>query len=188
MPQLIVLNGPPGIGKSTLADRYVEDHPLTLSLEQDVVRGLIGGWRTRETESGLLARSLCLEMARTHLQGGYDVIVPQFVALPEYLAQLVGVADQAAAAHVEILLLDDADHAERRFHSRLRDPERAEHQRVVAQFIEAAGGYRSQYERLIGGMAGRASTVIDSVEHDIDGTYQRLLAAITAGKGDRDSR
>ena len=52
MPRLIVLNGPPGIGKSTIARRYVEDHPMTLALEQDVVRGLLGGWRPRETEAG----------------------------------------------------------------------------------------------------------------------------------------
>ena len=34
MPRLIVLNGSPGIGKSTLARRYVEEHPLTLCLER----------------------------------------------------------------------------------------------------------------------------------------------------------
>jgi predicted kinase len=84
VPRLIVLNGPPGIGKSTVARRYVEDHPMTLALEQDVVRGLLGGWRPRETESGSLARELCLAMARTHLGAGYDVVVPQFVADPEY--------------------------------------------------------------------------------------------------------
>ena len=67
MPRLIVLNGPPGIGKSTLARRYVDDHPLTLCLEQDVVQGLLGGWLTREGDSNLLARQLCLGMARTHL-------------------------------------------------------------------------------------------------------------------------
>ncbi len=58
---------------------------MTLALEQDVVRGLLGGWRTREKESGEAARSLCLEMARTHLRAGHDVIVPQFIALPSYL-------------------------------------------------------------------------------------------------------
>ena len=35
MARLIVLNRPPGIGKSTLAQRYADDHPLSLCLEQD---------------------------------------------------------------------------------------------------------------------------------------------------------
>jgi len=91
VPTLIVLNGPPGIGKTTLARRYVEDHPMSLALEQDVVRGLLGGWRTREKESGQAARSLCLEMARTHLRAGHNVIVPQFIALPSYLDELAQV-------------------------------------------------------------------------------------------------
>lgn len=179
MPELIMLNGPPGIGKSTLAARYVEDHPLTLSLEQDVVRGLLGGWRTRETESGTLARKLCLEMARTHLLAGHDVIVPQFAALASYLDALAQVARSVGAEYIEILLLDGAEDAERRFHDRVRDPRWADHQRLAAKFIEAAGGFAYQYERLLKGVAGRPAAVISSSEGDIDGTYQLLLAELS---------
>lgn len=46
---------------------------MALSLEQDVVRGLLGGWRTREAEPGALAREFCLAMARIHLVAGHDV-------------------------------------------------------------------------------------------------------------------
>jgi predicted kinase len=179
VPRLILLNGPPGIGKSTLAHRYIEDHPLTLSLEQDVVRGLIGGWRTRENDSGILARKLCVEMARAHLLGGHDVIVPQFVALTSYLDQLAQLARDVAAGYVEVVLLDDADHAERRFHGRLGDPLWIEHQRAAAEFIEAAGGYAYQYQRLLDALAGRTATVISSIEGDVDGTYQLLLAELS---------
>lgn len=180
MARLIVLNGPPGIGKSTLARRFVDDHPLTLALEQDVVRGLLGGWRARETESGLLARQLCIAMARMHLLGERDVIVPQFIALPAYLDQLAAVADEVQAAHVELLLHDTAAEAERRFHARLQNPLWAEHQRVAAQFIAEAGGYQAQYERLVRGIAGRPTQVIHSVDGDVDGTYVRLVAALSS--------
>ncbi|MEJ7706101.1 MAG: hypothetical protein WKF82_13395 [Nocardioidaceae bacterium] len=43
MPRLIHLNGPPGIGKSTLAQWYVDNHPGVLNLDIDQVRCLIGG-------------------------------------------------------------------------------------------------------------------------------------------------
>ena len=79
MARLIILNGPPGIGKSTVARRYVEDHPMTLSLEQDLVRGLLGGWRTRETESGALARDLCVAWSllryRTNAARAFDAML-----------------------------------------------------------------------------------------------------------------
>lgn len=45
MPQLILLNGPPAVGKSTLAARYADDHPGTLNLDIDLLHPLIGGQR-----------------------------------------------------------------------------------------------------------------------------------------------
>jgi predicted kinase len=176
VPRLIVLNGPPGIGKSTVALRYVEDHPFTLSLEQDVVRGLLGGWRTREGESGALARELCLGMARIHLFAGHEVVVPQFIANPEYLDRLSDLARDVHAQYVEFALLDDLGSAESRFHARINDPLRAEHQRVAAAFIEQAGGYAHQYARLTRCLADREPIEIHSIEGDPDGTYRTVLA------------
>jgi predicted kinase len=176
VPRLIILNGPPGIGKSTVALRYIEGHPMTLSLEQDVVRGLLGGWRTRETESGALARDLCVAMARIHLLAGHDVVVPQFVANPDYLDRLSELARDTGAQHIEFVLLDDLGSAERRFHARSNDLRLAEHQRVAAAFIEEAGGYAHEYARLARCLADRDLVEIRSVEGDPDATYRAVLA------------
>jgi len=169
------MNGPPGIGKSTLARRYVDEHPLALCLEQDVIRGLLGGWVTRETESGQHARELCLVMAREHLATGKDVVVPQFVAMPEYLDRLADVAARAGASYVECVLLDEPGAAERRFHDRIHDPLWAAHQRVASKSVEEAGGFRNQYDRLTRALKGREVTVVDSIEGDVDATYAELL-------------
>jgi predicted kinase len=176
MPRLIVLNGPPGIGKSTVALRYIEGHPLALSLEQDAVRGLLGGWRTREGESGALTRELCLGMARIHLVAGHDVVVPQFIANPEYLDRLSELAGQVHARYVEFALLVDLGTAERRFHARINDPLRAAHQRVAAELIQEAGGYAHQYARLARCLADREPIEIRSVEGNPDETYRAVLA------------
>lgn len=176
MPRLIILNGPPGIGKSTVALRYAGDHPMTLSLEQDVVRRLLGGWRSRVAQSGALARDLCVAMARVHLRAGHDVVVPQFVANPDYLDRLAELAAQVGAQHIEFVLLDDLGSAERRFHARINDPRLAEHQRVAAAFIEEAGGYAHEYSRLARCIADRDVVEVRSVEGDPGATYSAVLA------------
>jgi hypothetical protein len=149
---------------------------MALSLEQDVVRGLLGGWRTRETESGALARELCLVMARAHLLAGHDVVVPQFVANPEYLDRLAALGREVGAQHIEFVLLDDVGSAARRFHARINDPVRAEHQRMAAHFVERVGGYAHQYERLTRCLEGRRVVEIHSSEGDSEATYQAVLA------------
>lgn len=165
MARLLVLNGPPGIGKSTLARRYVDEHPFSLCLDLDQVRGQVGGWRTDESRSGELARDLSVAMVRTHLENGYDVVVPQFVARPAYLDRLT------ALGSVEVLLTAPLEEAQRRF-----DTRDTEHGRVAREMVEAAGGYPRQYDALMAMYEDRPVVRIAST--DPDGTYTALLAAL----------
>lgn len=104
---LVLLNGPPASGKSTLAALFVAEHPLALSLDIDVVRGQLGCWLEQPEAAGLAARSLALSMARTHLEAGHDVIVPQFLAKPDFIDQLEALAKSVAATFVEVALILD---------------------------------------------------------------------------------
>jgi predicted kinase len=104
--RLVLLNGPPAVGKSTLARRYADDHPLTLVLEIDTVRALLGAWLEEWQRSGTAARVIALAMARAHLEAGHDVIVPQLLARRPFVELLQATAEAAGAIFHELALLD----------------------------------------------------------------------------------
>ena len=120
MQRLIVLNGPPGVGKTTIAQRYVDHHALALNLDIDSVRRQLGGWLDDPIGAGLLAREMTLVMARTHLLSGHDVVLPQYLGNPRFLDEAERVAAEAGARFVEFVLMDDRDTVVRRFAERTR--------------------------------------------------------------------
>jgi predicted kinase len=179
--RLIMLNGPPAIGKSTIAARYVDDHPLALDLDLDRIRSLLGRWREDRTAAGLATRVIGLAAARAHLRSGHDVIVPQLLTRPELLDAMAEVADQTGAEFIEIALLDSADSSLRRFAERTErgtDPVHVE----IGAIVAADGGeevLRSYHDRLVAFLTDRPhAIVIESVDGDEEATYRRVLAVL----------
>ncbi|MFI2485749.1 AAA family ATPase [Promicromonospora kroppenstedtii] len=101
MTRLVLLNGLPGVGKSTLAAAWAARRPGTLSLDIDVVRALISG---PPGDTAGPARSLGLVMAVEHLRAGHDVVVPQLVARPEQVRRFAEAAEAASARWTHVLV------------------------------------------------------------------------------------
>lgn len=125
-PVLLLLNGAPGSGKSTVTARLIAQRPLALALEIDALKHSLGGWDRDLQASGLQARRLALALARRHLEDGHDVVIGQYLARPAFAQQLEDLAAHSGARFVEAVLLLDAEALAQRLTARRHAPDRPE--------------------------------------------------------------
>lgn len=183
MVALVLLNGPPASGKSTLAARLVSSRPMALDLDIDLIRGQLGSWLDSPAEAGVAARSLAVAMAATHLVGGYDVVVPQFLAREEFIHELADTALHAGARFVEIALVVSRAEVVEAFVSRSAAPDNQQHRDAHA-LVELSGGTGAlgeMYERYMESLDGRpgAHRVVVA-RGDVEGTLRAVETAIEA--------
>ncbi|UMG92862.1 AAA family ATPase [Nocardioides sp. TF02-7] len=179
MAMLIHLNGPSGVGKSTLAKRFSEDHPGTLNLDVDRVATMIGGWQHDFAAALTPTRRLAVAMAETHLHNGGDVVMPQLITRHDQVVLFEDAAARAGAAFVEIALLVDPQEQTRRFFSR---PGGTEHEDHIGRRIAARGGeevLHRIHRHLLEYLASRPHPRrVPTHGTTPEQSYNRLLAAI----------
>jgi predicted kinase len=148
-PKLILLNGPVGIGKSTIAQRYVNDHPLSLALNGDDIIVMLGQWLTHEDLARERVFELTKSMMATHLEAGYSVIAPYLVTNPAHAAAFEQVAVKHKARFYEVVLMASSK------------------EEAIAR----------AFERGTWGEKG-TDPLADADRHILDDIYNRMLAAL----------
>jgi predicted kinase len=108
--KLIILNGPSGVGKSTLAKRLHAELPLSLLIEIDTWRSFISGYREHRKESLELATRQALVAIEMHLCVGHDVIVDKAILdADEILDEMRDLGERVGASVHEFMLIADKE-------------------------------------------------------------------------------
>ena len=182
MAYLLHLNGPPGIGKSTIARRYADEHPGVLTCDIDVLRTLVGGWSADFIGAGSLIRPAALGMIEGYLASGQDVVLPQLLVDLAEISLFEACAVRTGAQFIERLLMDDRERSVARFNRRGEtEPGNPWHEQVQA-IVAAQGGDAALRERHSALQAlpdlRPGLMLISSAEGDVETTYQRLVASL----------
>lgn len=178
MATLIHLNGAPGVGKSTIAERYTDEHPGVLNCDVDRLRCFIGGWREDFVATGGLIRPVALAMIGAHLDGGRDVVLPQMLARDDERERFRAAAVDAGHSYVHIMLRARSGLAGARFYGRsVSDPLHA----VIRGVVDRDGGGSAieDWERRLVSASAPDAIHLDA-DGDIDVTYARVVASVEA--------
>ena len=117
--RLILVNGPPASGKTTLARRYVDDHDGTALVEVDTLQMTLPNWEKDEA-TRLAAAELAGAAIVDHLAAGRDVVMAQYFGRLGYIVLLEDVAREHGATFIEVILATGAAIAIDRFRARRR--------------------------------------------------------------------
>jgi hypothetical protein len=176
---LIHLNGPPGIGKSTLSAMFAERHPGTLDLDIDRLHAFVGGWQDPGYATHQILRPVARAMAGAHLAGGRDVVLPQYLGRMEEIEAFEQVALEQGAGFCEVVLIDDKEESVARFDRRVDDSAWGRHNRRVVAEQGGPAFLAEMYDRLLDIVERRpAAVVVRSRQGAVEETYAALVEAL----------
>jgi len=167
---ILLLAGPPGVGKSTVSTQVAARHERSVLMPTDelhawITRGYIEPWRAESYDQNVLIFHVAADAAGRFAEGGYDVVVDGVLGMwgldPwRALGRPVSYA----------LLLPDATVA------RQRATDRGEHPLKDLDVVDM------MHSAFLAHLDGYERHVIDSTSQDVETTAAEVIRRVDAGE------
>jgi predicted kinase len=175
-PKLIILYGFAASGKTTIARRYIDSHPLSMMIEGDEIINMMGDWRSHEKEARNLVYKHTCSILKNQLQAGHDVILPYLLTDVTKLDAFKKVAHEVGSPLHEIYLDGEKEQAIAKLLKRgvwgeegsplLTENDRPE----IEELFDVMAREMSKVQNV---------AIIEAVEGDVEGAYQKFLKLIS---------
>lgn len=172
--KLIILYGFAASGKTTLAKLYIDEHPLALAFEGDLLIGMMGQWRKYEIEARRIIFEHTKSIIKNQLLAGKDVIIPYLLTVANDIESFEDIANECGVEFIEVYIKFEKEEAVENLLRRGVWGEEGSPQLTENDLPEI---YRL-YEIMATAMEKRdQAKIVTSKLGDIEGTYKKFLTA-----------
>ena len=164
--KLIILNGPSGVGKSTIAARLHQEMPSSVLIDIDALRReVMPNFREHREESLKLAYEHAGSTIGEYLKGGHDVIVDKAILDTHVVASFVAVGRKNGAEIHEFILFANKETVQKRADDRGYKPGGLLTHERVGELWEQANALRLQRPQAV--VIDTSHLTLDEVFEDV---------------------
>lgn len=168
--KLILINGPVGVGKSTVSMYLHRDIPNSVLIDVDELRRSIPNYKEQRKESLLLAYEKTKDALMEHLKKGETVIIDKAIGSSETLDSFIQVGKECGAGVREIILFASKEVVQRRADERGYKPGGLLTRERVGELWDESDRLRRNRQSLV---------VIDTNSLSIEETYEKVKHVVS---------
>lgn len=167
--KLIILNGPSGVGKSTISVLLRQKIQDSVIIDVDELRRSVPDYKERREESLRLSYEMTRDLIDSFLKEGKDVIIDKAISYADTLESLVTIGRENNAEVFELLIFADKETVQQRADNRGYKPGSLLTREKVGELWDKANSLRIKRPNTV---------VIDTKDKSVEESHREILEVL----------